>query len=881
MPPSALRMRMRSALALTLAVLATGVVALRAQSVPPAAYLTFDEGTGTVAYDSSGNGNDATLLGDAGWTPGIVGPFALSLPGTQGSYADIPAVVVDTTQSFTVAAWVRLNSVGGFQTFVSEDSGYQSAFFLQKRGNTNTFTFTLPFNGTNGPGTAVFADSGIVPAVGRWYHVAGVYDAAAHSASIYVNGALADSNFAVFSSPANGNTGIGHGQYANGYVDWVDGAIDDVRLYAAALSAADVLEVARAGDPSLIGAPPVEPATLQIDAEQPGSEVNPSFYGLMIEEINHSLDGGLYGELIRNRAFQDDPITPAHWSLVQDNGGAGSIALDITQPVEGTALTTSLRVEVVDVAGASGDQRVGAANDGYWGIPVKPFTTYRATFWAKASWAKASANGDSTFSGPLTLDIETSDGTTVYAQAQVPEITTSWAKYTALLRTSFVPPDENTRFVIATDTPGAFWVTQVSLFRPTYHDRPNGNRIDVMRKLADMKPAFLRLPGGNYLEGNTIGSRFEWKNTIGPIEQRAGHPGTWSYRSDDGLGLLEFLEWCEDLRMQPLLAVWAGYALNGTHVNPGPDLEPYVQDALDEIEYVTGATDTPWGARRTADGHPAPFPLQYVEIGNEDNFDRSGSYEGRFAQFYDAIKAAYPDLQVIATRTVASRTPDLVDEHYYRTPRAFENDVHHYDGHSRTGPKIFVGEWASQEGVPTPNLHAALGDAAWLTGLERNSDLVLLESYAPLLVNVNPGAYQWPTNLIGYDALTSYGSPAYYAQAMFSSNHGDVVLPTTLVSTGGSRVYASATRDSNSGTVYLKMVNAAADPQPLHITVNGGDGIEPEGRAVVLAGRPEDTNDLSNPRKVVPMTVRVSGVGPSFDYSLAPYSITVLRLTRR
>ena len=178
-----------------------------------------------------------------------------------------------------------------------------------------------------------------------------------------------------------------------------------------------------------------------------------------------------------------------------------------------------------------------------------------------------------------------------------------------------------------------------------------------MRKMAALEPSFLRMPGGNYLEGNTIPERFQWKQTIGPIEQRPGHQGTWGYRSDDGLGLLEFLEWCEDLHMQPLLAVWAGYALNGTHVNPGADLAPYVQDALDEIQYVTGGTNTTWGAQRAADGHPAPFPLQYVEIGNEDFFDGSGSYDGRFAQFYDAIKAAYPNLKVIATDRIANPSP--------------------------------------------------------------------------------------------------------------------------------------------------------------------------------------------------------------------------------
>ena len=850
---------------LALALCLTTATALRAQLPNPAAYLTFDEGAGTVAHDSSGNNNNATLFGAAGWTTGLVGPFALSLPGfpigfPPGSYAEIPGDVLDTTKSYTVAAWVKLNNVNGYQTFVSEDGDFQSAFFLQLRGDSHQFSFTILYDFFTLP------ESGFTPVVGVWYHLAGVYDSVAQTASLYVNGALADRIFNVGPRAASGNTGIGRGWFNNSRVDFNNAAIDDVRFYASALSASQILQIAQIGNPSLT-APTVKPAALQIDATHPGPQVNPMFYGLMIEEINHSLDGGLYGELIQNRVFQDDPTTPVHWSLVQNNGGIGSIALDTTQPVSGTALTTSLKVSV------NQGQRVGAANDGYWGIPVKPFTTYRASFWAKA---------DTGFTGPLRLDIESSDGTKVYADAQVPQITTNWAKYTVLLTTGWVAPIETTRFVVSTGSPGTFWLTQVSLFPPTYHDRSNGNRIDLMRKMAALEPSFLRMPGGNYLEGNTIPERFQWKQTIGPIEQRPGHQGTWGYRSDDGLGLLEFLEWCEDLHMQPLLAVWAGYALNGTHVNPGPDLAPYVQDALDEIQYVTGGTNTTWGAQRAADGHPAPFPLQYVEIGNEDFFDGSGSYDGRFAQFYDAIKAAYPNLKVIATDRIANpmRTPDLIDDHFYNTPRAMERTSNQYDNYSRTAPKIFVGEWASQEGRPTPDLNAALGDAAWLTGLERNSDVVLLEAYAPMLVNVNPGASQWPTNLIGYDALHSYGSPSYYVQEMFSRHHGDVVLPMTLTTTGnGSQVYASVTRDSGTGAIYLKVVNAAGEVQPVSITIKGAGGLESTGEALVLtSGSPQDTNTLSDPRNIVPETTTAHNLGQSFEYRFKPYSVTVLQI---
>ncbi len=399
-----------------------------------------------------------------------------------------------------------------------------------------------------------------------------------------------------------------------------------------------------------------------------------------------------------------------------------------------------------------------------------------------------------------------------------------------------------------------------------------------MQLMAGLKPGFLRFPGGNYLEGNTIDQRFEWKNTIGPISQRAGHESPWGYRSDDGLGMLEFLEWCEDLNMQPLLAVYAGYSLNGTHVNPGSDLQAYVQDALDEIQYITGSTTTTWGAKRAADGHPAPFPLIYVEVGNEDFFDNSGSYDGRFAQFFDAIRSAYPNLKIIATANVTSRIPDIYDQHFYQTPRAFEQSVHQYDNYSRTGPKIFVGEYASQEGRPVPDLNAALGDAGWLTGLERNADLVILESYAPMFVNINPGASQWPTNLIGYDALHSYGSPSYYAKMMFNQNGGDTVLPTTLTTKGGTKFYESVSRNSQTGTIYVKAINGAAKAQKVHIVLEGITNVSPQATVTVLtSASPQDTNTLAEPRKVVPMT-STEAVSGNFEFSFAPYSFTVLTI---
>lgn len=503
-----------------------------------------------------------------------------------------------------------------------------------------------------------------------------------------------------------------------------------------------------------------ELSRITVHADRPGPKISPTFYGLMTEEINHSYDGGLYAELVRNRSFRDAQDVPVHWSTMNGEGGSGDISIDRSSSDQAPSL--KLTVE---------KGPAGIANEGYWGIPVWPSTTYRASFIAKAS------DG---FHGPLTVAIESKDGKTIFAQGKVGGLTTDWRKFALNLRTGKVAPTADAVFVIASPTPATIWFRTVSLFPPTYHKRANGNRIDLMEKLGEMKPSFLRLPGGNYLEGNTIAERFDWKATIGDTADRKGHQGPWGYRSSDGMGLLEFLGWCEDLHMQPVLAVFAGYALGGEHVEAGPKLEPFVQDALDEIEYTVGDTSTTWGARRALDGHPRPFPLTYVEIGNEDAFDRSGSYDGRYAQFYNAIKAKYPRLQIIATMPVHSVKPDVVDDHYYRSAAEMARDSGHYDTYARTGPKIFVGEWASTEGSPTPTHQAALGDASWLIGLERNSDLVVMESYAPLLVNVNRGAAQWGTNLVGYNALSSFGSPSFYVQSLFARNTGDTVLPTEV-----------------------------------------------------------------------------------------------------
>jgi alpha-N-arabinofuranosidase len=826
-------------------------------AVPAAGYWPLDEGSGNATSDASGHGMNGVLKNGAWSSAARIGQSALDLNG-RGS-VDVSDSVLDTSRSFTVSAWVKFKNATGYQTIISVDGEQVSGFFLQLQ-NTGKFGFVRPEEDRVGaPIAAATSLNQVDPNV--WYHLVGVYDAKAKTIGLYVNGTLQDK--ATFNKPwrASAHLQIGRGKYAGNPTDFASALIDDVHVYQGVH--VDPAEMAH-----LQSLNPTQPSILTINAAQNGAKISPLMYGSMLEDIGHSIDGGLYAELIQNRAFKDDAKNPVHWSVVRNNTSS-TITLDATHPVPNTALTSSLRLESKG-AGA------GIANDGFWGIPVTPQTKYRASFYA---------HSDGSFNAPLTVSLQSNDGASTFATATVRSISSEWKKYTVTLTTSkSAPRSHNNRFVIRAGGAGTLWFSQVSLFPPTFNNRPNGTRIDLMKHLVPMKPTFLRLPGGGFLQGNTIAERFDWKKTIGPIEQRPGHPNPRGYRSSDGFGLLEYFQLCEDLEMEPVLAVFAGYSLGHEHVKAGPELQPFVQDALDEVEYLIGGTNTKWGARRAADGHPKPFALRYVEIGNEDWFDTSGSYESRYAAFHDALKAKYPHLQLIGTRNdIKSRRPDLIDDHYYWAARAFQADWKRYDSITRQGPKIIVGGYGSQEGIPTPNLKGALGDAAIMAGLERNADLVQLSSYAPLLVNVNPGASQPSTSLIGFDALNSYVSPGYYTQKLFSLYHGDTVVPATIVPAsmehGGALSYV-ASKASKTGTLYVKVVNPLSEPIPMTIVLNDVKSVAPEATAIVLSSANDtDTNTITEPNKVAPISSQLKGVNKTFKYTFKPNSLSVLILS--
>jgi alpha-L-arabinofuranosidase len=607
-------------------------------------------------------------------------------------------------------------------------------------------------------------------------------------------------------------------------------------------------------------------AMVNIQLDHVAHAVSPTLYGLMTEEINYSYDGGLYAEMVRNRTFQDHGFGGvAHWNIEHLGTSDAKMSVDETEGPS-AALPHSL---LIDIKNANLESPAGVRNEGYWGMALRPNTIYRGSLYAKV---------DSGEIGTLNIALVSDNTGKALATTTVQALSTEWKRYEFSLTMGNIATSSENHLLLTVGHPGKVWIDLVSLFPPTYKDRVNGNRPDLMEMMAAMHPKFLRLPGGNYLEGDQIDERFDWKDTIGPLVDRPTHRSPWNYQSSDGMGLLEFLEWTEDLKIQTVLAVYAGYSLKGDHIHPGPQLTPFVEDALDEIEFATGDASTKWGAVRAKLGHAAPFPIKYVEIGNEDWFDRSGSYEGRYAQFYKAIKARYPQLELIATAPLKGMKPDVLDDHYYKRADEFFEDVKHYDTVDRNGPKIFVGEWATREGSPTTNMGAALGDAAWMTGMERNSDLIVMTSYAPLLVNVNPGGMQWESDLIGYDALASYGAPSFYAQSMFAEFLGTEV-PVSSVQGGGQRFFYSVTHDPAKEAVYLKLVNASSFSQTVDVDITGVNSAENTATLVTLTGNSlAETNTITAPTRIVPTKSTIKIAGAKFNHVMPPYSVQVLEL---
>ncbi len=551
--------------------------------------------------------------------------------------------------------------------------------------------------------------------------------------------------------------------------------------------------------------------TISVAANQPGKPVSPLLYGIFFEEINRAGDGGIYAEMIQNRSFEDASIlfhdTPRRnalgageaareandalgWSLLTSGNAQGTVSLDKSQPLNANN-PTSLRLNVT-----AGGGRVGIANDGFRGTPEEPAARRepaRLAAW-HANFDKAQNGGLNVEKGqiydfslyaralkgatPLTVTLESQNGQ-VLAAGTIKSVTEEWKKFEISLTSSATDP--KARLVVAATQPGTVWLDMISLFpRQTWKNRKNGLRADLMDAIAAMKPAFVRFPGGCFVEGYDLTDYPRWKDSIGDAAQRPQNFSYWGYTLSNGLGYLEYLQMCEDLKAEPLFVINCGMShINGGGGNqavPMDKMGPYVQDALDAIEYANGdAKLTKWGARRAKDGHPAPFGLKMMEVGNENG---GGDYHARYALFYDAIKAKYPKIQLVACdwRGIPNNRPlDLIDSHAYENPASFQKMSTRYDKADRNGPKVYFGEYAVTQQSGFGNLQAAIGEAAFLTGLERNSDLVRMSSYAPLLNRI--GWDRWHPNAINFDQSRFYGTPSYWVQTLFAPNRADRVLP--------------------------------------------------------------------------------------------------------
>ncbi len=522
----------------------------------------------------------------------------------------------------------------------------------------------------------------------------------------------------------------------------------------------------------------------RIDTKAPILETSPRLWGIFFEEINHSGDGGLYAEMVRNRSFEDNrvpegcteegdfyvsptgwklrkgdqAIPKLGWSLVAENAEA-AFDLDTSLPLN-HASPTCARLTVRSVGDGG---RAGVANEGYWGMSVREGAVYDLSVHLRA------VDG---YQGGITVSLESSDGAATYATADLSAPGGDWSKVSVPLTSTGT--DHTARLVLCAEGTGTVFFDLVSLFpRETYKGRANGLRPDLAEMVAALKPAFIRFPGGCIVEGFTPESAWKWEESVGDIALRPGRQNLWGYRASDGFGYHEMLQFAEDIGAEPIVVVNCGITCQGRSpvFQPLDALEPYVQSALDAVEYANGGMDTKWGAERAKNGHPEPFNMKYITIGNENG---GPEYARRYRVFAEAFRAKHPEIKLISNDRMPSAPVDLEEHHYYMTPSWFAANGGRYDEYDRALPKVFVSEYAANQDCGKGNLAAAVGESAFMLGMENNSDIVDMAAYAPLFNHEHNR--EWPVNLIVFDNHRAYGTPSYHAQILFAENRPDELL---------------------------------------------------------------------------------------------------------
>ena len=623
-----------------------------------------------------------------------------------------------------------------------------------------------------------------------------------------------------------------------------------------------------------------------------GKKISPVLFGLFFEDINYAADGGLYAELVQNRSFEYNPTERrewhpfSYWEYITPGFSYGSISVETTSPVH----TNNPHYIVLNIEHAGkeaqhkGISGVGIKNSGFDGMVIRNGEKYNFSLFAKL------ISND-----PISLSVSLQNRKEEELAANTITITSGgWQNYTVTLTAT--SGYDSASLVIIAQTAGEIALDVVSLFpEETFNNRRNGLRADLAQLLADMKPRFIRFPGGCLVHGDGLGNMYRWKNTIGPIEQRKEQRNIWGYHQTTGLGYYEYFQFCEDIGAKPLPVLPAAVSCQnsggtwriggtGQRALPMSEMHDYIEEVLDLIEWANGPATSVWGAKRAVAGHPEPFNLEYVGIGNEDKM--TPEFQERFKMIYNAVKEKHPEITVIGTSGPFHSGEDfdkgwelanilkipVVDEHYYTNPGWFISNQLRYDQYDRNASGVYLGEYASWGN----KMINAIGEAAYMTALERNGDVVKLASYAPLLAKKN--FTQWTTDMIFFDNVSICPTPNYYVQKLFSVNQGDLYFENVIIKDQmDTLLAASCVQDSRTGDIILKLVNFGNIPKPMKINLSGFKNVAPVALQTVLSGSPDAENTFENPRNAIPVETTVN-IGRTSTYMAPAMSLSVLRI---
>ncbi|HEY9049269.1 MAG TPA: alpha-L-arabinofuranosidase C-terminal domain-containing protein [Ohtaekwangia sp.] len=626
----------------------------------------------------------------------------------------------------------------------------------------------------------------------------------------------------------------------------------------------------------------------QVQKQQPisaGKKISADLFGLFFEDINYAADGGLYAELVQNRSFEYSPTDRrewnpfSYWEYITPGFSYGSVQVETTSPVH----PNNPHYIVLNIEHA-GDAGVGIRNPGFDGMVVKAGDVYTLSLFARSL---------TDIPVSLAVSLQTPKGK-ILAEQKFSTPSKEWKKYTASLVPSIY--SDSASLVILATTKGKLAIDVVSLFpEKTFMNRQNGLRPDMAQALADMKPKFIRFPGGCLVHGDGLGNMYRWKNSIGPVEQRIEQKNIWGYHQTAGLGYFEYFQFCEDIGAKPLPVLPAAVSCQnsggtwriggtGQKAIPMEEMSDYIQEVLDLIEWANGPVTSTWGAIRAAAGHPAPFNLEYIGIGNEDKI--TPEFEQRFKMIYDAVREKYPAVTVIGTVGPFPEGDDfsrgwvyarhlavpVVDEHYYKNPEWFMSNLDRYDTYNRNQPQVYLGEYASWDN----KLKNAIAEAAYMTSLERNGDVVRMASYAPLFAKKNHT--QWKPDMIFFDNSTLYFTPNYYVQKMFSINQGNVYFDGVVSKNQNDTTLAtSCVQDSKTGDVILKLVNTNRESKVMKISLANFKGISPTAGLTILSGDADAENSFEHPQNIVPVQTSIK-VSRNFEHTAPPMSLSIIRI---